>query len=223
MRLIRNLDCDFKGRLSPPAIFAGRRRMFETAAIHGLEPTRWPAWLLASPSAERLPSTPEGRAAGRAPNGALDRVAAAQAPQNSAEFRQVAVAVSFHFLREAFKVVRNLPGWPVIRQPQSGVPMTDADKPHRRPLDLRHGRVDAESSWRRRAGASAAVEQLFARAFADDWLTRGDGSAIVLPAPAPGRRTGDELADAHVGVAAVLPGWRHRLPVGAWRDPAMSR
>ena len=59
--------------------------------------------------------------------------------------------------------------------------MTDANKPYRRPLDLRHGRVDMTHGAGGRAMAQL-VERLFARAFANDWLTRGnDGACCRRP------------------------------------------
>ena len=81
--------------------------------------------------------------------------------------------------------------------------MTDANKPHRRPLDLRHGRVDMTHGAGGRAMAQL-VEQLFARAFANDWLTRGNDGA-VLPAPAPGERL-VMSTDAHVVSPLFFPG-----------------
>ena len=81
--------------------------------------------------------------------------------------------------------------------------MTDANKPHRRPLDLRHGRVDMTHGAGGRAMAQL-VEQLFARAFANDWLARGNDGA-VLPAPAPGERL-VMSTDAHVVSPLFFPG-----------------
>ena len=81
--------------------------------------------------------------------------------------------------------------------------MTDANKPYRRPLDLRHGRVDMTHGAGGRAMAQL-VERLFARAFANDWLTRGNDGA-VLPAPAPGERL-VMSTDAHVVSPLFFPG-----------------
>jgi hydrogenase expression/formation protein HypE len=72
-----------------------------------------------------------------------------------------------------------------------------------RPLDLRHGRVDMGHGAGGRAMAQLITE-LFARAFANDWLARGDDAA-VLPAPAAGERL--VLAtDAHVVSPLFFPG-----------------
>ncbi|HRP98691.1 MAG TPA: AIR synthase related protein, partial [Rhodocyclaceae bacterium] len=72
-----------------------------------------------------------------------------------------------------------------------------------RPLDLRHGRVDMGHGAGGRAMAQLITE-LFARAFANDWLARGDDAA-VLPAPAAGERL-VMATDAHVVSPLFFPG-----------------
>ncbi|MEZ5611389.1 MAG: hydrogenase expression/formation protein HypE [Rhodocyclaceae bacterium] len=81
--------------------------------------------------------------------------------------------------------------------------MTNAKNPHGRPLDLAHGRVDMTHGAGGRAMVQL-VEQLFARAFANDWLERGNDGA-VLPAPAPGERL-VMSTDAHVVSPLFFPG-----------------
>ena len=72
-----------------------------------------------------------------------------------------------------------------------------------RPLDLRNGRVDLNHGAGGRAMAQL-IEELFARAFANDYLGQGNDGA-VLPAPAPGERL--VLAtDAHVVTPLFFPG-----------------
>ncbi|THF65340.1 hydrogenase expression/formation protein HypE [Pseudothauera rhizosphaerae] len=72
-----------------------------------------------------------------------------------------------------------------------------------RPLDLRHGRVDLNHGAGGRAMAQL-IDELFARAFANDWLAQGNDGA-VLPAPAAGERL--VLAtDAHVVSPLFFPG-----------------
>ena len=72
-----------------------------------------------------------------------------------------------------------------------------------RALDLRHGRVDLSFGAGGRAMAQLVAE-LFARAFANDYLARGDDGA-VLPAPAPGERL-VVSTDAHVVSPLFFPG-----------------
>ena len=81
--------------------------------------------------------------------------------------------------------------------------MSNAKNPHGRPLDLAHGRVDMTHGAGGRAMVQL-VEQLFARAFANDWLERGNDGA-VLPAPAPGERL-VMSTDAHVVSPLFFPG-----------------
>lgn len=81
--------------------------------------------------------------------------------------------------------------------------MTKAKNPHGRPLDLVHGRVDMTHGAGGRAMVQL-VEQFFARAFANDWLERGNDGA-VLPAPAPGERL-VMSTDAHVVSPLFFPG-----------------
>lgn len=73
--------------------------------------------------------------------------------------------------------------------------MTDVRKTYVRPLDLKHGRVDLGHGAGGRAMAQL-ISELFARAFANEYLDRGDDGA-VLPAPASGERL-VMATDAHV-------------------------
>ena len=73
--------------------------------------------------------------------------------------------------------------------------MPSARLAHARPLDLRNGRIELAFGAGGRAMAQLITE-LFARAFANDWLARGDDGA-VLPAPGPGERL-VMATDAHV-------------------------
>ena len=72
-----------------------------------------------------------------------------------------------------------------------------------RPLDLRKGRVDLGFGAGGRAMAQL-ISELFLRAFANDWLARGDDGA-VLPAPAAGERL-VMATDAHVVSPLFFPG-----------------
>jgi hydrogenase expression/formation protein HypE len=72
-----------------------------------------------------------------------------------------------------------------------------------RPLDLKRGRVDLGHGAGGRAMAQL-ISELFARAFANDYLARGDDGA-VLPAPAPGERL-VMATDAHVVSPLFFPG-----------------
>ena len=72
-----------------------------------------------------------------------------------------------------------------------------------RPLDLRNGRVDLGFGAGGRAMAQL-ISELFARAFANDYLARGDDGA-VLPAPAAGERL-VMATDAHVVSPLFFPG-----------------
>ncbi len=74
--------------------------------------------------------------------------------------------------------------------------------PYTRPLDLR-GRIDLNHGAGGRASAQLIAE-LFARAFANPWLDRGDDGA-VLPAPAPGERL-VMSTDGHVVAPLFFPG-----------------
>jgi hydrogenase expression/formation protein HypE len=72
-----------------------------------------------------------------------------------------------------------------------------------RPLDIKRGRVDLGHGAGGRAMAQL-ISELFARAFANDYLARGDDGA-VLPAPAPGERL-VMATDAHVVSPLFFPG-----------------
>ena len=72
-----------------------------------------------------------------------------------------------------------------------------------RPLDLRNGRVDLGFGAGGRAMAQL-ISELFARAFANDYLARGDDGA-VLPAPTAGERL-VMATDAHVVSPLFFPG-----------------
>ncbi|WP_018992876.1 hydrogenase expression/formation protein HypE [Aromatoleum toluclasticum] len=72
-----------------------------------------------------------------------------------------------------------------------------------RPLDLKHGRVDMGHGAGGRAMAQL-ISELFAAAFANEHLDRGDDAA-VLPAPAAGERL-VVATDAHVVSPLFFPG-----------------
>lgn len=72
-----------------------------------------------------------------------------------------------------------------------------------RPLDLKHGRVDMGHGAGGRAMAQL-ISELFAAAFANEHLERGDDAA-VLPAPAAGERL-VVATDAHVVSPLFFPG-----------------
>jgi len=82
--------------------------------------------------------------------------------------------------------------------------MSGVIKPgYARPLDLGHGVVDMGHGAGGRAMAQL-ISDLFAKAFANDWLDRGDDAA-VLPAPEPGERL-VMSTDAHVVSPLFFPG-----------------
>jgi hydrogenase expression/formation protein HypE len=81
--------------------------------------------------------------------------------------------------------------------------MSDTEKRYTRPLDLKHGRVDMGHGAGGRAMAQL-ISELFAHAFANDYLGRGDDGA-VLPAPGPGERL-VMATDAHVVSPLFFPG-----------------
>ena len=72
-----------------------------------------------------------------------------------------------------------------------------------RPLDLRHGSVDLSHGGGGRA-MQQLIGELFAKAFDNEWLRRGDDGA-VLPAPAAGERL-VVATDAHVVSPLFFPG-----------------
>ena len=81
--------------------------------------------------------------------------------------------------------------------------MTTVKPGYARPLDLRKGCVDLAFGAGGRAMAQLIAE-LFARAFANDYLGRGDDGA-VLPAPGPGERL-VMSTDGHVVSPLFFPG-----------------
>ena len=82
----------------------------------------------------------------------------------------------------------------------------------RRPLDLRRPR---RPRLRRRRGAMAQLmDELFVRAFANDFLARGDQA--VLPTAGTGRAPGDGDRRPR-GEPLFFPRRRHRQPVGGAR------
>lgn len=72
-----------------------------------------------------------------------------------------------------------------------------------RALDFKHGRVDLTHGAGGRAAAQL-VDELFARAYANDWLAQGN-DGTVLPALAPGERP-VIATDAHVVSPLFFPG-----------------
>ena len=81
--------------------------------------------------------------------------------------------------------------------------MTGVKPGYVRPLDLKRGRIDMGHGAGGRATAQL-VSELFAQAFANDFLARGDDGA-VLPAPAPGEQL-VVATDAHVVSPLFFPG-----------------
>ena len=76
-------------------------------------------------------------------------------------------------------------------------------KDYIRPLDLRRGRVDMNHGAGGRAAAQL-IDELFARAFDNEFLRQGDDGAR-LPAPPPGHRL-VMATDAHVVSPLFFPG-----------------
>ena len=76
-------------------------------------------------------------------------------------------------------------------------------KSYIRPLDMRHGSVDLSHGGGGRAMVQL-IGDVFASAFDNEWLRRGDDGA-VLPAPAPGERL-VMATDAHVVSPLFFPG-----------------
>lgn len=74
---------------------------------------------------------------------------------------------------------------------------------YQRPIDWRQGRVDLNHGAGGRAAAQL-VDELFARAFDNEWLRQGDDGA-ALPAPPPGHRL-VMATDGHVISPLVFPG-----------------
>ena len=81
--------------------------------------------------------------------------------------------------------------------------MTGVKPGYVRPLDLKRGRIDMGHGAGGRATAQL-VSELFAQAFANDFLAQGDDGA-VLPAPAPGEQL-VVATDAHVVSPLFFPG-----------------
>ncbi|MCL4758208.1 MAG: hydrogenase expression/formation protein HypE [Rhodocyclaceae bacterium] len=81
--------------------------------------------------------------------------------------------------------------------------MGDVKKGYVRALDLRNGRVDMGHGAGGKAMAQL-ISELFANAFSNHYLARGDDGA-VLPAPAPGERL-VMATDAHVVSPLFFPG-----------------
>ena len=81
--------------------------------------------------------------------------------------------------------------------------MSSVKKDYIRPLDLRHGRIDMNHGAGGRVGAQL-VDELFARAFDNDYLRQGNDGAL-LPAPPPGHRL-VMATDAHVITPLFFPG-----------------
>ena len=65
-----------------------------------------------------------------------------------------------------------------------------------RPLDIKHGRVDMNHGAGGRASAQL-IEELFARAFDNEYLQQGDDAAL-LPVPAGHRLVMAKIGRAHV-------------------------
>ncbi|PLX74119.1 MAG: hydrogenase expression/formation protein HypE [Azoarcus sp.] len=81
--------------------------------------------------------------------------------------------------------------------------MGEVKKGYVRPLDLKQGRVDMGHGAGGRAMAQL-IDEVFARAFANEWLGQGNDAA-VLPAPAAGERL-VMATDAHVVSPLFFPG-----------------
>lgn len=81
--------------------------------------------------------------------------------------------------------------------------MGEVRKGYVRPLDLKQGRVDMGHGAGGRAMAQL-IDEVFARAFANEWLGQGNDAA-VLPAPAAGERL-VMATDAHVVSPLFFPG-----------------
>ena len=81
--------------------------------------------------------------------------------------------------------------------------MSSVKKDYIRPLDLRHGRIDMNHGAGGRVGAQL-VDELFARAFDNDYLRQGNDGAL-LPVSPPGHRL-VMATDAHVISPLFFPG-----------------
>lgn len=81
--------------------------------------------------------------------------------------------------------------------------MAEIKKGYVRPLDLKTGRIDMGHGAGGKAMAQL-IDELFARAFANDYLAQGD-DGTVLPAPGPGERL-VMATDAHVVSPLFFPG-----------------
>ena len=102
---------------------------------------------------------------------------------------------------------------------RSGPPMTKMRSDYVRPVDFKHGRVDMTHGGGGRAMAQL-IEELFARAFANEWLAQGNDNALfTVPA---GRMV--MATDSHVVSPLEFPGGDiGRLAVhGTINDVAMA-
>lgn len=81
--------------------------------------------------------------------------------------------------------------------------MSEVKKDYVRPLDLKHGRIDMNHGAGGRASAQL-IEELFLRAFDNDYLRQGNDGA-TLPAPPSGSRL-VMATDAHVISPLFFPG-----------------
>ena len=87
-------------------------------------------------------------------------------------------ACAAHYTYGRFKEHRG-PG----RMDRSGPPMTKMRSDYVRPVDFKHGRVDMTHGGGGRAMAQL-IEELFARAFDNEWLAQGNDHALLRRAGA---------------------------------------
>ena len=78
-------------------------------------------------------------------------------------------------------------------------------KDYVRPLDLKNGRVDMGHGAGGRA-ASQLIEELFVRAFDNEWLQQGNDGAVFVPPPLPAGARLVLATDAHVVSPLFFPG-----------------